>query len=119
MAQTKSMLEKKRSLTPSDPAAEVKTLGIAEYESAALSLAAAFEHDEIARYFLDTPDMASSSAEGKWKLHLDIMRYITAAHCYKGIVTCVGECDAVALWFVVPLSHYPYLSRLFCLSNCK
>ncbi|KAH8593418.1 hypothetical protein B0O99DRAFT_596289 [Bisporella sp. PMI_857] len=102
MEQTKtssiSTLEKKRSLTP-ETAHEVRTIGIADYEAAALCLAEAFAVDEIARYFVDTEDMSSYSDAYKWKLHLDIMRYITAAHCYKGIVTTVGpDFDAVALW---------------------
>jgi len=48
--------------------------------------------------------MSKYSEEYKWKLHVDILRYVTAAHCYKGIVTTVGEdYDAVALWFVSSL----------------
>jgi len=99
-------LEKKRSLSP-ETSEEVRVLGIAEYEPAAQCLAEAFAVDELARYFVDTDDMAAYSEEYKWKLHVHIMRYITAAHCYKGIVTTVGpDYDAVALWYAthVPLS---------------
>ncbi|KAL2070573.1 hypothetical protein VTL71DRAFT_13599 [Oculimacula yallundae] len=92
------LLEKKRSLTPSTDE-EVRVLGISEYEQAAKCLAEAFAVDEVARYFIDTDDMATYSEEYKYKMHLDILRYITAAHCYKGIVTTIGpDYDAVALW---------------------
>ncbi|PVH82044.1 hypothetical protein DL98DRAFT_514116 [Cadophora sp. DSE1049] len=91
-------LEKKRSLSPSSDE-EVRVLGISEYEQAAHCLAEAFAVDEVARYFIDTDDMATYSEEYKYKMHCDILRYITAAHCYKGIVTTIGpNYDAVALW---------------------
>ena len=91
-------LEKKRSLSP-ESSEEVRVLGIDEYEQAAQCLAEAFAVDEVARYFLDTDDMATYSEEYKWRLHCDIIRYIIAAHCYKGIVTTIGpDYDAVALW---------------------
>ncbi|KAG9246059.1 hypothetical protein BJ878DRAFT_533495 [Calycina marina] len=78
---------------------EVRTIGISEHVQAAASLAEAFAKDEISRYFIDTNDMAAYSDEYKWKLHVNIMRYITAAHCYKGIVTTIEpDHDAVALW---------------------
>ena len=100
MAQNSSnpTLEKKRTLSPVS-AEEVRVLGIGEYEQAAKCLAEAFAVDEVARYFIDPDDMASYSEEYKWKMHCDIIRYITAAHCYKGIVTTIGpDYDAVALW---------------------
>ncbi|KAG4443204.1 hypothetical protein IFR05_001346 [Cadophora sp. M221] len=91
-------LEKKRSLSPSSDE-QVRVLGISEYEQAAQCLAEAFAVDEVARYFIDTDDMATYSEEYKYKMHCDILRYITAAHCYKGIVTTIGpNFDAVALW---------------------
>ena len=91
-------LEKQRSLSP-ESSEEVRIIGIAEYDQAAQSLAEAFAIDEVARYFIDTPDMATYSEEYKARLHRDIFRYITAAHCYKGIVTTIGpNYDAVALW---------------------
>jgi len=78
---------------------QVRVASIAEYEQVAQSLAEAFAVDEIARYFIDTDDMAAYSDEYKWKLHCNIIRYITAAHCYKGIVTTIGpDYDGVALW---------------------
>jgi hypothetical protein len=105
MAQTNNfnntlLLEKKRSLTP-PVMEEVRTLSISECEGAAQCLAEAFAVDEVARYFLDTPDMANVTEAKKWKLHYNIMKYLTAAHCYKGIVTTVGEdYGAVALWYL-------------------
>jgi len=91
-------IEKKRSLSVSS-CEEVRNLDISEYEQAAQCLAEAFAVDEVARYFIDTPDMATYSEEYKYKLHCDILRYLTAAHCYKGIVTTIGpNYDAVALW---------------------
>jgi hypothetical protein len=109
-------LEKKRSLSPDETTAEVRIVPIAEY---AMSLAEAFAVDEVARYFLDTDDMAAYTEEYKYKLHCDIMRYVTAAHCYRGIVTTIGpNYDAVALWYVggslTPYAH-PKLYRILTL----
>ncbi|TGO61088.1 hypothetical protein BCON_0030g00460 [Botryotinia convoluta] len=93
-----NFLEKKRSLSPATTE-EVRVVSISECEGAAQCLAQAFATDEVARYFLDTDDMTSYSEDYKWKLHCDIMNYVTAAHCYKGIVTTIGpNYDAVALW---------------------
>jgi hypothetical protein len=98
-------LEKKLS-TSSESSDEVRVLGIAEYSQAAQCLGEAFAVDEVARYFIDTDDMAAYSEEYKYKLHCDILRYITAAHCYKGIVTTIGpNYDAVALWYVPSTYH--------------
>jgi len=95
---TATVIEKKRSLSPGD-GEEVRTIDISEYLGASQCLAEAFEFDHVARYFLDTDDMKSYSEEYKWKLHYDLIRYIVAAHCYKGIVTTIGpDYDAVALW---------------------
>jgi Ser-tRNA(Ala) deacylase AlaX len=111
MAQTNNssntvLLEKKRSLTPY-VTEEVRTVSISECEGVAQCLAEAFAVDEVSRYFVDTPDMANVTEAVKWKLHYNIMRYLTAAHCYKGIVTTVGEdYGAVALWYLFPLSHH-------------
>lgn len=94
-------LEKKISNSSSESSEEVRVIGISEYAQAAQCLAEAFAVDEVARYFIDTDDMTSYSEEYKYKLHCDILRYITAAHCYKGIVTTIGpDYDAVALWYV-------------------
>ncbi|KAL3427251.1 N-acetyltransferase [Phlyctema vagabunda] len=99
-ANNPSIFEKKRSASSSSAVSdEIRVLKIAEYEPAAQTLAEAFATDEVARYFIDTPDMATYSDEYKYKLHSDIFRYITAAHCYKGIVTTIGpNYDAIALW---------------------
>jgi hypothetical protein len=107
-------LEKKRSLSL-ESSDEVRVIGIAEYEPAAQCLSEAFEVDEVARYFVDTDDMAAYSEEYKWKLHCDIIRYITAAHCYKGVVTTIGpDYDAVALWYV----SSPHNIHLEWSTNC-
>lgn len=93
-------LEKKHRPSTKASSEEVRVLGIAEYEEAAQCLAEAFAVDEVAKYFIDTDDMAAYSEEYKWKLHVDILRYVTAAHCYKGVVTTIGpNYDAVALWY--------------------
>lgn len=91
-------IEKVRSLSPivSD---EIRDVPLSQYEPAALCLAEAFAVDEVARYFVDTEDMAHCTEEHKWKLHCDILRYITAAHCVSGTVSTIGHnYDAVALW---------------------
>lgn len=91
-------IEKKRSLSPTS-AEEVRVVGIKDFEHAAQCLSEAFAVDEVARYFVDTDDMAKYPETIKYKLHCDIIRYMTAAHCYEGIVTTIGpNFDAVALW---------------------
>jgi len=110
-------LEKKRSLSPPSDE-EVRVLGISEYEQAAQCLAEAFAVDEVARYFIDTDDMVTYSEEYKYKMHCDILRYITAAHCYKGIVTTIGpNYDAVALWYVFPVPIVGCAKRAFNLTQ--
>ncbi|KAF2459197.1 hypothetical protein BDY21DRAFT_275356, partial [Lineolata rhizophorae] len=70
-----------------------------EYKGAAATLAEAFATDDVARYFIDTPDRAGWSMERKWDLHVSILEYVTYAHCLKGLATTVGEgYGAVALW---------------------
>jgi hypothetical protein len=100
----KSTLAKwrRRSLVP--PAWEngVRVVGIDECAEAGRSLAYSFATDEMSRYVLDGDDMAEYSDEQKWKLHVDIMTYMVAAHVYKGVVTAIGsDYDAVALWYVI------------------
>lgn len=110
-------LEKKRSLSPPSDE-EVRVLSISEYEQAAQCLAEAFAVDEVARYFIDTDDMVTYSEEYKYKMHCDILRYITAAHCYKGIVTTIGpNYDAVALWYVFPVPIVGCAKRAFNLTQ--
>ncbi|KAI9859519.1 MAG: hypothetical protein M1813_006661 [Trichoglossum hirsutum] len=78
---------------------EVHILTINEYREAAQCLALAFAEDEVARYFIDTKDMVDYSEEEKWNLHVDILEYLVAAHCYSGLATTIGpNYDAVALW---------------------
>jgi hypothetical protein len=77
----------------------VRVLNLDEYLGATQCLAEAFAEDVVARYFIDTPDMAKYDEAYKWKLHVSILKYVVAAHCMKGLVTCVGpDYDAVALW---------------------
>jgi hypothetical protein len=90
----------KRSPSPDANTEEVRVLSMSEYKGAAQCLAEAFAVDDVARYFVDMPDMASYSEERKWKLHVDILRYVVSAHCLDGIVTTIGpDYDAVALWY--------------------
>ncbi len=78
---------------------QVRVVPPEEYKQAALCLAEAFKEDEVARYFIDTPDRNHWTEDQKWDLHCDILEYITYAHCLKGLVTTVGpNYDAVALW---------------------
>lgn len=48
-----------------------------QHLAAAATLAEAFEFDDVARYVIDMPDSDHWSRERKWKLHCDIMNYIT------------------------------------------
>lgn len=98
-----------KSLSIDATSEDVRVIGISEYKAAAQCLAEAFATDEVARYFIDTDDMAKYSEEYKWKLHVDILNYVTAAHCYKGIVTTIGpDYDAVALWYI---SFIPFIFK--------
>jgi len=77
----------------------VRVVPISEYKQAALTLAEAFAQDDVARYFIDTPDRANWTEKQKWNLHLSILEYITYAHCMRGLVLCAGEnYGCVALW---------------------
>ena len=77
---------------------EVRVIGIDEYKEAALCLAEAFKDDHTTHYFLNTPD-SSMTEQQKWDLHVEMMEYITYAHCLKGMVTTVGpNYSAVSLW---------------------
>ncbi|KAI5463431.1 hypothetical protein BGZ63DRAFT_402740 [Mariannaea sp. PMI_226] len=97
----KSTLAKwrRRSLIPPAWENTVRVVSIDECAEAGRSLAYSFATDEMSRYVLDGDDMAGYSDEQKWKLHVDIMTYMVAAHVYKGAVTAIGsDYDAVALW---------------------
>ena len=76
----------------------VRVVTAAEYKQAAACLADAFAEDDVARYFIDVPDRAHWSEQEKWDLHVDILEYVTYAHILKGLVTTVGDFEAVALW---------------------
>jgi hypothetical protein len=77
---------------------EVRVIGIDEYKEAAACLAEAFKDDHTTHYFLNTPD-STMTEEQKWDLHVEMMEYITYAHCLKGMVTTVGpNYSAVSLW---------------------
>ena len=79
----------------------VRVVQIEEYKQAALSLALAFAEDEVAMYFIDTPDRQNWTKEQKWNLHLEILEYVTYAHILKGLVLTAGEgYGCIALWCV-------------------
>ncbi|RYP61385.1 hypothetical protein DL770_009794 [Monosporascus sp. CRB-9-2] len=88
---------RQRSLVPRGWEDQVRSVGIAEHKEAALSLAQAFARDDLALYLVDGE--VGSSDEEKWRLHVDIFRYLVAAHCYSGVVTTIGpDYEGVALW---------------------
>lgn len=76
----------------------VRIVTAAEYKQAAGCLAEAFGEDDVARYFIDVPDREHWTEEEKWALHVEILEYVTYAHILKGLVTTVGDFEAVALW---------------------
>ncbi|KAF9694393.1 hypothetical protein EKO04_007385 [Ascochyta lentis] len=76
----------------------VRLVTVDEYKQAAACLAEAFAEDDVARYFIDVPDREHWTDEEKWALHVEIMEYLTYAHILKGLVTTVGDFEAVALW---------------------
>ena len=84
---------------PSSSDGEVRTVKVSEYKAAAYALAEAFAEDDVARYFIDTPDTAHWSKQKKWDLHVNILEYITYAHLLNGLVTTAGpDYGCVALW---------------------
>ncbi|KAK6212758.1 hypothetical protein LQW54_005026 [Pestalotiopsis sp. IQ-011] len=90
---------KLRSLLPERWGDQVRPVGLAEHKEAGLSIAQAFATDELAHYLLDSDDMAALSDEARWRLHVDMMKYIVAAHCLSGLVTTIGpDYEGVALW---------------------
>lgn len=76
----------------------VRVVTAAEYKQAAACLAEAFAEDEVVRYPVDTPDRTHWTAQEKWDLHVEILEYVTYAHILKGLVTTIGDFEAVALW---------------------
>ena len=84
---------------PVDPNV-VRTVTMAECTQAATCLAEAFAKDEVARYMVDMTDKHQVLTGELYKLHLDMMMYITKAHIMRGLVTTVGpNFNAVALWY--------------------
>ena len=70
-----------------------------EVKGAALCLAEAFKHDDVAMYFVETDDTAKWDQEKKDKLHFRIMKALVHSHAIEGRVTTVGpNYDSVALW---------------------
>ena len=79
---------------------EVRIVTMAECAQAANCLAEAFAKDEVARYMVDMTDKHQVLTGELYKLHLDMMIYITKAHIMRGLVTTVGPMfNAVALWY--------------------
>lgn len=76
----------------------VRVVTAAEYKKAAACLAEAFAEDEAVRYPVDTPDRTHWTEQEKWDLHVEILEYVTYAHILRGLVTTVGDFEAVALW---------------------
>lgn len=76
----------------------VRVVTAAEYKEAAACLAEAFATDDVARYFIDVPDREHWTEAEKWDLHVEILEYVTYAHILKGLVTTIGDFEAVALW---------------------
>ena len=94
---------------------EVRVLKLSECKDAALCLAEAFAEDDVAMYFVDTPDRARKTKDENWALHLRNMEYLVAAHCLGGLALTVGpNYDCVALWCVKPLSTQTTLTWKRC-----
>lgn len=93
-------------------AGDVRIVTASEYKQAAACLAEAFAEDDVARYFVDVPDRAHWTEQEKWDLHVEILQYVTYAHILKGLVTTVGNFEAVALW-MPPGSNMDDLLTMF------
>lgn len=90
---------RRRSLVPPAWEDSVRHVEASESAEAGRALAHAFATDAMSQYVLDGDDMIEYSDEQRWRLHVDYMTYMVAAHCYKGTVTAIGsDYDAVALW---------------------
>jgi hypothetical protein len=92
------LLKQKPAATVPPLANGVRVVTAAEYKEAAACLAEAFGEDDVARYFIDVPDREHWTEDEKWALHVEILEYVTYAHILKGLVTTVGDFEAVALW---------------------
>lgn len=104
----KILKEKPTAVPTSTLRDDIRVVTAAEYKEAALCLAEAFAQDDVARYFIDVPDRAHWTEQEKWDLHVEILEYVTYAHILKGLVTTVGNFDAVALWWDSSTSYYPH-----------
>lgn len=93
-----TILKQKPAASVPPPIDGIRIVSAAEYKQAAACLAEAFGQDDVARYFIDVPDREHWTEEEKWALHVEILEYVTYAHILKGMVTTVGEFEAVALW---------------------
>jgi hypothetical protein len=91
-----NILQQKPAAAP--PTGDVRVVTAAEYKQAAACLAEAFAEDDVAMYFIDVPDRTHWTKQQKWDLHVEILEYVTYAHILKGLVTTVGNFEAVALW---------------------
>ena len=90
-----------------------RVLKCSEYKAAAQCLAEAFATDDVAQYFIETDDRKHWTSEQKWKLHVEILEYVTYAHCLRGLALTVGpNYDSVALWCVLLFRrhHLPQIS---------
>ncbi|KAF1966029.1 hypothetical protein BU23DRAFT_487713 [Bimuria novae-zelandiae CBS 107.79] len=90
----------------------VRVVTAAEYKQAAACLADAFAEDDVVFYPIDTPDRAHWTKQEKWALHVEILEYVTYAHILKGLVTIVGDFEAVALWMPPASDMDDYLTIL-------
>lgn len=94
-----TLVELKSSLIPPAWEDTVRRVGMSECREIGLSLAHSFAADDLSQYLLGADDMAHLTPEQKWRLHVDMMTYIAAAHFIKGIVTTIGpEHDCVSVW---------------------
>ena len=94
-----TLVELKRTLVPPNWDAVARMATMPECKEVGLSLAHSFAADDLSLYLVDANDMDHLSYEEKWRLHVDMMTYITSAHLMKGIVTTIGpEYDSVAMW---------------------
>jgi hypothetical protein len=92
------LVKQKPAVGTPPPVDGIRVVTAAEYKQAAACLAEAFRVDDVARYFIDVPDREDWTEEEKWALHVEIIEYVTYAHILKGLVTTVGDFEAVALW---------------------
>ncbi|KAL1901163.1 hypothetical protein Cpir12675_000652 [Ceratocystis pirilliformis] len=83
----------------------LRVLSRKEYKEVALALSHAFANDELSRYMVDAPDMKNPSEEALWKLHVDMMTYISSYYFFTGQVVSIGpDYESIAMW-VRPGEH--------------